>query len=423
MPRIPRVIPVLITALLFSGVGSGTPATPVLAQSFRIEEPSSTTCSGEPLGTWSLISDDGAPTARWQHTATWIGTEVLVWGGLYPRFGPTIRDQDVRRDGARYDPRQDTWQPISNLDAPAARFDHTALWTGTELLVWGGQAAPVGGAYHYLRDGGRYDPATDQWRPIAEEGAPSARYDYASVWTGSELIVWGGRTSGISSLTDGARYNPTTDTWSPLSELEFPVGNDGLVAAWTGSEVLLWGGSLGSRSPVGAGAKWEPLTDTWMPMSGRSAPGGGQQLGAWTGTQLLVWGGISISVPTGGDFRAGGRYDPVLDRWTEITTEGSLPFAESAATTWTGHEFIIWGGSRVMPASRSVAATDRGAAYDPSIDRWRELPQTVELTARSAAQAVWTGQELLVLGGLERPFPGTYPQAPLVWGVRYFPPC
>ena len=41
---------------------------------------------------------------------------------------------------------------MSTSSAPVARENHTALWTGTQMLVWGG--------YHTseLNDGGRYNP-------------------------------------------------------------------------------------------------------------------------------------------------------------------------------------------------------------------------------------------------------------------------
>src|SRR6266487_1485702 len=33
----------------------------------------------------------------------------------------------------------DTWTATSTTDAPAARFFHTAFWTGSEMIIWGGQ--------------------------------------------------------------------------------------------------------------------------------------------------------------------------------------------------------------------------------------------------------------------------------------------
>ncbi len=37
------------------------------------------------------------------------------------------------------------------------------------------------------------------------------------VWTGTEMIVWGGNDwLFLGDLGDGARYNPATDSWTPI---------------------------------------------------------------------------------------------------------------------------------------------------------------------------------------------------------------
>jgi N-acetylneuraminic acid mutarotase len=54
-----------------------------------------------------------------------------------------------------------------------------------------------------LNDGGRYNPAADSWMAVTTTGAPAGRYSHTAVWTGSEMIVWGGY--------NGSYLN---DTWS-----------------------------------------------------------------------------------------------------------------------------------------------------------------------------------------------------------------
>ena len=53
------------------------------------------------------------------------------------------------------------------------------------MIVWGG-------ANGSLNTGGRYNPSTDSWTATSMTNAPSARADHTAVWTGSEMIVWGG---------------------------------------------------------------------------------------------------------------------------------------------------------------------------------------------------------------------------------------
>src|SRR5207302_666642 len=98
--------------------------------------------------------------------------------------------------GGRYHPSTDTWTATGTTDAPAGRSDHTAVWTGSEMIIWGG-ANDSG----ILNTGGRYNPDTDSWTGTSIAG-PSARADHAAVWTGSQMIVWGG--SNYSNT--GGRY-------------------------------------------------------------------------------------------------------------------------------------------------------------------------------------------------------------------------
>ena len=61
----------------------------------------------------------------------------------------------------------DTWTPTNVPHAPPGRSDHTAVWTGTEMIVWGG-AARSG----FVNTGGRYNPVTDSWTKLAQPTRP-----------------------------------------------------------------------------------------------------------------------------------------------------------------------------------------------------------------------------------------------------------
>jgi hypothetical protein len=62
------------------------------------------------------------------------------------------------------------------------------------MVIWGGYDGS------YLNTGGQYDPFADTWIPTATAGAPSEGAYHTAVWTGSQMIVWGGLTRG------GGRY-------------------------------------------------------------------------------------------------------------------------------------------------------------------------------------------------------------------------
>ena len=90
--------------------------------------------------------------------------------------------------GGRYNPSTDSWTATSTTNAPTGRDGHTAVWTGSEMIVWGGDD----GIQRILNTGGRYNPSTDSWTATSTTNAPTARSFHTAVWTGSEMIVWGG---------------------------------------------------------------------------------------------------------------------------------------------------------------------------------------------------------------------------------------
>ena len=83
----------------------------------------------------------------------------------------------------------DTWTPTNLTGAPDARVSHTAVWTGSEMIVWGGYGCD---GNCLLNTGGRYNPSTDSWTATSTNNAPSGRVYHTAVWTGTEMIVWGG---------------------------------------------------------------------------------------------------------------------------------------------------------------------------------------------------------------------------------------
>ena len=103
-------------------------------------------------------------------------------------------------------------------------------------------------AYELFNDGSIYNPGSDLWTPIPfSYDAPQARFYQATVWTGSEMILWGGHTDESGTLLNsGARYNPATGVWVPTTEANAPGKRmfwrpD--LGIWTGGGMLVCGGS------------------------------------------------------------------------------------------------------------------------------------------------------------------------------------
>jgi hypothetical protein len=104
---------------------------------------------------------------------------MIVWGGQ--------NGNSVLNDGGWYEPSQNTWEGMTLDGAPSARAQHLTAWTGQEMLVWGGTTGST-----EIATGGAYDPFTHQWRALTTAGNPQPRKLAGAAWTGSELLVFGG---------------------------------------------------------------------------------------------------------------------------------------------------------------------------------------------------------------------------------------
>ena len=345
-------------------------------------------------GTWSALAP--APIAgRSQAESVWTGEEMIVWGGL------------ADATGAAYDPAAGRWRAIEPSPFEGD-YRHQAVWSGNELLVWGS------------RDGspddppaGAYDPATDRWRLLPEDPLPPLREPVA-VWTGDELLVWGNIDGPQDSeATAGAAYDPATDRWRTIADGPL-LSRYGYAAAFTDTELVVWGGSPAlfgcdegcePRPLRDDGAAYDPASDTWRRIA--DAPGAGVA-GAqptWTGDEVLLLGGYARD--EGEQHLA---YDPAADAWRTVADPPPAATA-SGLRAWTGEELVVWS----HPTQSDDE--DRGGIYRPAADTWTLLPDSGALP-RDGATSVWTGGQWLIWGGIV--FAGAAPED-LADGLRYVP--
>lgn len=244
---------------------------------------------------------------------------MIVWGGL------GFNSAELKT-GGRYNPSTDTWTSTSIVNAPPGQILQTAVWTGTEMIVWGGTK----GGYSNL--GGRYNPASDTWTATSTTNAPAARGYHTAVWSGSEMIIWGGFNG--TWLNSGGRYNPATNSWITTSTTNAPAARADQTAIWSGSEMIIWGGGANSAE-LNTGGKYNPNTDSWTATTTTNAPAGRSLHAAvWSGNEMMIWGRLLI----------GGRYNPATEAWI-ATCDTNAPTARIYFTElWTGSEMIVWGG-------------------------------------------------------------------------------
>ena len=364
-------------------------------------------------GPWRRLAP--APLSpRSGHSAVWTGKEMIVWGGsiLDAKRGPGDRRRaagysyhpETRRttllvtesyaDGAAYDAVSDSWTPL-----PAAPLDarggHIAVWTGKEMLVWGGSDM-----FDVFADGAAYDPRTRRWRTLARPSfLPTPA---AAVWTEQELILWSGVDHRPDLPAAGAAYDPGTDSWRRIAR--FPLRpRQWHSAVWTGEEVIVWGGTDLVRPDYADGAAYDPDADRWRVLPPAPIDGRYRHGGVWTGAESVFWGGQVGPL----DADDGAAYDPRRNRWRR------LPRAPLAGRHWsslvaTDGAVIVWGGHAFVEVSSRDRNFRDGAAFDVGTRRWRRLPAG-PLTGRCGHSAIWTGRELVIWGGTEAC--GTYGHA------------
>src|SRR5437867_1483951 len=290
---------------------------------------------------------------------------------------------------------EDTW--TATTGPPEARDSHTAVWTGSEMIVWGGENSEM----VFVNTGGRYNPSTDNWAATSITNAPGARSYHTAVWTGSEMIIWGGNEGGF--FNPGGRYNPGTNSWTATSTTNAPDPRAYHTAVWTGSEMIVWGGE-GDAGVFNTGGRYNPGTNSWTATSTTNAPDPrAYHTAVWTGSEMIVWGGTDF----GSNFNTGGRYTPGKNRWTPTSTANAPSTRKVHTAVWTGTEMIVWGGG-------TLPDLNTGGRYDPTTDSWTSTNNNVP-SSRAGHTAVWTGSEMIVWGGLDQSFYG------LDTGAKYDP--
>ncbi len=343
---------------------------------------------------WAQDPADAVPAPRFRHTAVWTGVEMIIWGG----FRGTFSGGSPLNTGGRYNPITDTWTPTrvapsaagATDGAPAPRVNHTAVWTGTRMIIWGGvSGAPV-------NSGALYDPVEDKWAATrtdpssatANDGAPAARFSHVAVWLAQagRMVIWGGNLNFAGGniplpTNTGGVYNPETNTWSATATTGAPLARTDHVAVSTGSAMIVFGGVNADGGRLNSGGIYTPGNNTWTATSTTNAPGLFTPSAVWTGAELIVWGSVAgASAPTA----AGARYNPSANNWTAIATAGAPSPRVDQTAVWTGAEMIIWGGSALGTRFND------GGRYNPATNAWTPVTTVGAPSGRDNHTAVWT---------------------------------
>lgn len=129
----------------------------------------------------------------------------------------------------------------------------------------------------------------------------------------------------------------------------------------------------------------------------------------WGKDSLLVWGGADKDLralsPTDDNvdisdytaFDDGAEYRPHNGTWERLP-ESPLPARSHHQATWTGEELMIWGGVTPQSFANGEAAVSDGAFYNPSTKTWRKIANA-PAGGLSGARSVHVNGTIVTVGG------------------------
>ena len=318
---------------------SGQPGDPVTTQPLQRSVADPPVFTGLQPG-WTKLPPP--PEVRSSTAAiVWTGERLVVWGGsVYTGYS----DEVSQSNGFTFDARTRRW--ASMAPSPLGpRMVPAAVWTGDEVLIWGG----LSDNGDFLDDGAAYDPESDTWRALPQ--APISARTPMFVWTGRELVVWGTAVRMDEPFRDGAAYDPSMNSWRTIATA--PVELTDATAVWTGEEMIVFGAELhGGNFPesrTAIGAAYDPMRDIWreLPVSELSPQA---STAAWNGHEMIAW-----------DYNHGtAAYSPLTDRWRRLPT---VPLDDGECDPIS------------VPVKPRVLGNKCGlmALFDPATDRWRDI--------------------------------------------------
>jgi hypothetical protein len=234
------------------------------------------------FNTNTLTNSVGAPIPTGQGRAG-MGTTVVdslaFFFGGYDVNTPSV----TYNQGLLYNPNSNTWQTITTTGAPTNRIFPGVVYTGSKIVVWGGNASTLSAV------GGIYDITTGTWTPMSTTNAPTL----VSV---EPIMVWRAPYVYVISGNQTKRFDPNTNTWSDLSPTPVSFNGQKFDYDATTGKIYIWGGRrlYFSPSPVNAGYVYDIVNDFYTTLPAANAP---QARGGHTVTfgnnHLLIWGGTT----------------------------------------------------------------------------------------------------------------------------------
>ncbi len=313
----------------------------------------------------------GPLSARGAHDVIWTGSEMIVWGGASGDRLPDLVD------GAAFDPETSTWRMLPPAPLESSRITR-AVWAGDRMIVIAREATI---AYH---------PGADRWSVVGDGLYPPEAPGF-TVWTGFAVAAW--TSSGIHE------FDPTSGVWTQLPSPGFGGSGWGEAALRTvdGRLYAIGLGSVycgGRQIAIWETTEWSPVPTVSLATEEYADCSYASQTGVAAG-HLVVW---------DDEIHPTMAFDPAAGRWVTIETiplggtegpAGPVPLGEGflvpqwgeaaildgATMTWShaalpgdgDDTHMVWTGAELLMWGATCCYGD-GSDRFTSIDAWRWTP-------------------------------------------------
>ena len=194
-------------------------------------------------GQWNSISVVNSPQARTGHSASVYQDRLMIVFGGESKGG-------FLGDGAVYDVESGNWGNLtSSTQGPEPRAGHTAIVANDHLIIWGGMGSNglIGDGYIFSFDKENADlegagsDISGVWTKLPTQGDPSPRIGHTANWTGSEMVLFGGE-SNFGVTNTGYAYDLSMNKWRSLTTKGGAISRARHTSEWTGSQLIIFGG-------------------------------------------------------------------------------------------------------------------------------------------------------------------------------------
>jgi hypothetical protein len=333
-------------------------------------------------GHWTRIAASSLGP-REAATAVWTGHEVLVLGGDRSPCPPSAdcvapTDPPLRHQAAAYDPASDSWRLLA---APPVSLGFVQ------------QPAVAGGIVYLLADAGEgttrlfgYDPKTDRWA----DAAPPPGDVGGLVAVGDQVVAYQG--SHENGVAPDTVYDPDKDTWIALPASPLGPASGRTMVALDDHRLVLLDLELvpnpyAERPLLYRAAVLDLADRSWQRLPDSEVVG--------IGNLWLRSGGLLVNPATesydggevgnwGRSYPAGGILDPDTGRWSALPATAPPQPQHQHVGTVAGDGVVVTGNSVLHVRDRS----------------WAALPDLPALHDVGSTATAWAGDRLFVWGGV-----------------------